>query len=194
MNKCQSGDSFSALLLTATQKFLRDEDCKKFVIERLLPQLTDAGVFHDPEPEHSVDLLERWQQRVVKRIARIINGEQVMPADWIIPWLAALPISVRERCENSIATALGFQPIKMTTIDSGMRGGKAGLDVLSREFADVLSASGPAMDGEYTLSDGPEALLRLQNELRDLLLKVHGEIVAIAASTGIAPAKFQEAL
>ena len=194
MNKCQSSDRLSFLLITATQTFLQHDDCKKFVIERLLPQLADAGVFHDPEPQDCIEQLERWQQRVVKRISRIINGDQVVPADWVVPWLAALPLSVRERCENSIAAALGFQPIKMATIGTGLRGGKANIAELSREFADVLSASGPAMDGEYTLSDGPDALQRLQNELRDLMLKVQDEIVAIASSTGIAPAKFQEAL
>ncbi|TIT91615.1 MAG: hypothetical protein E5W55_19830 [Mesorhizobium sp.] len=190
MSKRPEPDKLSLVLLKATGSHLRNMSCSTFTFEYLIPALTTAGVFHDEEQASSADDYQRWRQRVFKRVSRIISGDQPMPADWFIPWLSVLPSQLRERCTNSTAAALGLLPIKIPAYDELSRGARAQIDTISREFADVISASRPAMDGSYTLDDGKEALQLLQNELQELEFKVRAEIVAIAASTGITPAKF----
>lgn len=190
MSKRPGPDTLSAVLLTATNHQLKNMSCSTFTFDYLIPALTAAGVFHDQERAGNADEYQRWRQRVFKRVSRIISGDQPMPTDWFIPWLSVLPIQLRERCTNSTAAALGLLPIKIPAYDELSRGAKASIDTISREFADVISASRPAMDGSYSLNDGPEALQILQDELWELGFRVQAEIVAIAVSTGIAPAKF----
>lgn len=194
MGKCPEGDSLSALLITATKSQLINMSGSTFTFEYLIPALTAAGVFHDAEQTGNTDNFLRWKQRVYKKVSRIISGEQSLPADWFIPWLSVLPNQLRDRCINSTAAALGLYPIKQPDLDTAQRGARASIDTLSREFADVISASRPAMDGTYSTDDSREDLQRLQDELQDLHNQVLVEIVAIAAGTGIAPAKFKEAL
>lgn len=190
-DKRRHSDNISDLVLAATSIFLEEEDCKAFALKKLLPQLVNANLLSDPEPTSDIDAFKRWEGRVVKRITRVIKGEQLLPAAWVLPWLSALPDFIRERCKNSIAAALGFHPVKIKAFDATRCGARSGIDRLSREFADVISASGPAMDGTYSLSDGREQLQILQNELNELWLEVHAEMMAIAASTGVTPAKFE---
>lgn len=190
MSKRPEPDTLSDVLLKATSSQLRNMSCSTFTFDYLIPALTAAGVFHDKEQASSAEDYQRWRQRVFKRVSRIISGDQPMPADWVIPWLSVLPPQLRERCTNSTAAALGLLPIKIPAYDEFLRGAEANIDILSREFADVLSASRPAMDGSYSLDDGKEALQLLQNELQELEFRVRAEIVAIAASTGVTPAKF----
>ena len=190
MSKRPESDTLSYVLLKATSAQLRNMSCSTFTFDYLIPALTTAGVFHDAEQAGSAEAYQRWRQRVFKRVSRIISGDQPMPADWFIPWLSVLPPQLRDRCTNSTAAALGLLPIKIPAYDELSRGAKASIDTISREFADVISASRPAMDGSYSLDDGPDALQLLQDELQELEFRVRAEIVAIAASTGVTPAKF----
>lgn len=190
MSKCPASDTLSAALLGATASHLRNMSCSTFAFDHLIPALTAAGVFHDEERADDPDEFQRWRQRVYKKVSRILSGDQALPADWFIPWMSLLPPQLRDRCQNSAAAALGIYPIKMPAIDTAQRGAKAGIDTLSREFADVISASRPAMDGSYSIDDDREELQLLQDELWDLHNRVLAEIVAIAASTGVTSAKF----
>lgn len=194
MGKCPGPDTLSTVLIGATKSILQNMSCSTFAFDRLVPALSAAGVFHDDEQTTNTDDYLRWKQRVFKRISRILSGEQAMPTDWFIPWMSVLPSKLKESCLNRTAAALGIYPIKLPTFDTAECGARAGIDVLSHEFADVISASRPAMDGAYSADDNHGDLQRLQNELYDLHNRVLAEIVAIAASTGVTPAKFGEAL
>lgn len=190
MSKRQEPDTLSLVLLKATNSQLKNMSCSTFTFDYLIPALTTAGVFHDQEQASNADDYQRWRQRVFKRVSRIISGDQPVPLNWFIPWLSVLPNQLRECCTNSTAAALGLIPIKIPAYDEFSRGTKANIDMLSREFADVISASRPAMDGSYSLDDGKDALQLLQDELWELGFRVQAEIVAIAVSTGVTPAKF----
>lgn len=186
MSKCQASDTLTAILLKASESQLQNS-CTGFVLQRLLPALLGAGVFSDEEPQTDAKAYGRWKSRVLKRVSRVISGEQPLPADWFIPWMQALPESAQSGCRNSAAIALGLYPVNLPAPDSRQQGTIAGIDVLTREFADVLAAARPGIDGVYSTSDRKNEVQQLLDQLQELHSYILAEIVAIAAGTGIMP-------
>ncbi|ECA8972951.1 hypothetical protein ETB55_21950 [Salmonella enterica subsp. enterica serovar Omuna] len=167
---------------------LKKTELTAFVVNALAPQLQTAAVI-EPEPVHGTAIeWELWRDRIVKRVSRILNGEQQLPISWLLPWLAALPADASRRCRNSLSAALGLAPLITYTPRAEVA---SHIDLLSKEFADVLAAARPALDGAYSVADNAGELLQLQNELYELQQRVNAEIVAIAAGTGITPHNYQ---
>ncbi|EIU1267161.1 hypothetical protein L3488_004158 [Salmonella enterica subsp. enterica serovar Agbeni] len=174
----------SGPLIDSTRQMMKQTELTDFVVNHLSPRLNRAGVM-ESEPVYGTAIeWELWRDRNVKRVSRIINGEQAMPVSWIIPWLDALPDGIANRCRNTLSAALGLLPVIAITPRDGVT---SGIDRLSKEFSDVLAAARPAFDGEYSVADNPTELQQLQNELYELSLRTTAEIVAIAAATGITP-------
>lgn len=174
----------SAPLIDATRQMMKQTELTAFVVNHLSPRLHRAGVMESEPVYGTTTEWELWRDRNVKRVSRIINGEQAMPVSWIIPWLDALPDDTANRCRNTLSAALGLLPVIAITPRDGVA---SGIDRLSKEFSDVLAAARPAFDGEYSAADNPIELQQLQNELYELSLRTTAEIVAIAAATGITP-------
>ncbi|MBF4395899.1 hypothetical protein EAY12_21755, partial [Vibrio anguillarum] len=127
----------------------RDE----FVKGGLLNNLIESGALGE-EPTDA-DAFQRWQKTKCKQIERIIKEDSPMPADFTFGWMAALPSEYRTKCMNDVCGAMGtfYTPLSPIGTQSKLTEMQASLSNVSKEFADVLQHSEPAMDGVYNSND-----------------------------------------
>ncbi|HCG7105051.1 TPA: hypothetical protein NJ322_004352 [Vibrio parahaemolyticus] len=164
----------------------RDE----FVKGALISNLIESGALGE-EP-NDADAFQRWQKTKCKQIERILKEESPMPADFVFGWIAALPGEYRTKCMNDVCGAMGtfYTPLSPIGPETKLTEMQACLSDVSKEFADVLQHSEPAMDGVYNSDDCRAGLQQLSNELYELIATSFVELGAIKKATGIMPSAY----
>lgn len=164
----------------------RDEFIKGVLISNLI----ESGALGEEPTE--ADTFQRWQKTKCKQIERIIKEDSPMPADFVFGWIAALPEEYRSKCMNDVCGAMGtfYTPLSPIGTSTKLTEMQASLSDVSKEFADVLQHSEPAMDGVYNDKDSRAGLQQLSNELFELIATSFVELGAIKSATGILPSAY----
>ncbi|MBF4432724.1 hypothetical protein EA848_24740, partial [Vibrio anguillarum] len=150
--KCRANDSnLAQIVIRHTLAYFDASNVRRdeFVKGVLLNNLIESGALGE-EPTDA-DAFQRWQKTKCKQIERIIKEDSPMPADFTFGWMAALPSEYRTKCMNDVCGAMGtfYTPLSPIGTQSKLTEMQASLSNVSKEFADVLQHSEPAMDGVY---------------------------------------------
>ena len=191
--ECRENDSnLAQIVIRHTQTYLDASRVKRdeFVKECLLDNLIDSGALGQ-EPE-AADEFIKWQKTKCKQIERILKSDSPMPADFVLAWVAALPLPYRTKCMNDVCGAMGtfYTPLSSFKDESTLTEMQSHLSDVSQEFADVLQVSQPAMDGVYNDNDRKEDVQQMANELFELQATVLVELGAIYQATGVLPSAY----
>lgn len=192
--ECRENDSNLAKIVirhTLAYFQLSNVHRDEFVKGTLLFNLVSSGAYGS-YPANADDFL-RWEKSKCKQIERMIKGDTPMPADFVFAWVAALPGGHRAKCMNDICGAMGtfYTPLPAIGSQTKLVEKKARLVDVSREFADVLQRSSPAMDGVYNSCDSNDDLQQLSNELFELVAACFVELGAINRASGVMPSAYE---
>lgn len=149
----------------------------KFVHDLLLPALLEKGL--ESSTDHrTADEYEYWRSAKVRQINNIINQNTNLPLRWLWVWLDVLPEPYGSRARKEFLASGGVSDISLDVPVEKV--GKADLPNIFREIADVMEAGAiVAADGRYDSQDDPEQLLKLSNELTDVIEAAANELIAI---------------
>ncbi len=191
--ECRKNDSnLAQIVIRHTLAYLDASHVRRdeFVKTELLNNLIGSGALGE-EPANAEEFL-RWQKTKCKQIERIIKGDSPMPADFAFGWMAALPAEYKTKCLNDVCGAMGtfYTPLSPISEGSKLTDMQASLANVSKEFADVLQHSAPAMDGVYNAADNKADLQQLSNELYELVATTFVELGAINKASGVLPSAY----
>lgn len=191
--ECRENDSSLAqIVIRHTLAYLEAANVRRdeFVKGNLLSELIKAGALGE-EPS-DVDLFQKWQKTKCKQIERILKEDSPMPADFVLAWIAALPTEFKTKCMNEACGAFGtfYTPLSHLSASSKLTEMQSRLFDVSKEFADVIQHSEPAMDGVYNDKDSRESLQQLANELHELISSSFVELGSINKASGILPSAY----
>lgn len=151
----------------------------------LYEKLSEDNLVDEAPP--TMNEYERWVNTAQKRVCRMLSGEALIPLAWKYHWIAALPEEIANKAMSFMVANSGFMLVPIPTNSIDKHSSKAKIDEISRQFADVISQSQPAMDGAYNHQDDPADLQVLQDELMELVAACLRESSAIEQSTGVQP-------
>lgn len=184
--------NLAQIVIRHTRTYLQSSNIRRdeFVKGPLITNLIESGVF-ESHPESAEEFL-RWEKTKCKQIERIIKCESPMPADFVFSWVAALPDSYRTKCLNDVCGAMGtfYTPLPSIGHKTEQSEILSNLSNVSREFADVLQHSLPAMDGMYDETDNKNDMQKLSNELLELIAACFVELGSINRASGIMPSAY----
>ena len=188
--ECRENDSnLAKIVIRHTLAYFQLSNVRRdeFVKGPLLANLIEAGALGS-HPVTTDDFL-RWEKSKCKQIERMIKGDTPIPADFVFAWVAALPGDHRTKCMNDICGAMGtfYTPLSAIGGQTKLAEKKARLTDVSREFADVLQSSQPAMDGVYNADDSESDMQQLSNELFELIATCFVELGAINRASCVMP-------
>lgn len=190
---CRANDSnLAKIVIRHTLAYFEATHVRRdeFVKGDLISNLIESGSLGE-EPSEAEEF-QRWQKTKCKQIERIIKDDSPMPADFVFGWIAALPGEYRSKCMNDVCGAMGtfYTPLSPIGSQTKLAGMQARLSDVSKEFADVLQNSEPAMDGVYNDKDSRAGLQQLSNELFELIATSFVELGAINSATGVLPSAY----
>lgn len=191
--KCRANDSnLAQIVIRHTLAYFDVSNVRRdeFVKGALLNNLIESGALGEDPTD--ADDFQRWQKTKCKQIERIIKEDSPMPADFTFGWMAALPSEYRTKCMNDVCGAMGtfYTPLSPIGAQSKVTEMQASLSNVSKEFADVLQHSEPAMDGVYNSNDDKADLQQLSNELYELIATSFVELGAINKACGVLPSAY----
>ena len=129
---------------------------------------------------------EKWVNTKTRRVERILKGELQLPLSWKLYWLACLPENVKQNALSQMMANIGYMLVPLpTTLNVNPQETAAKIDEVSRQFADVIQGSKPAMDGKYDERDDEGDLQLLQDKLMGLVAVCLRESTVIERCTGV---------
>lgn len=179
------------ILLNITKQWIEKTPAtvSKFAAE-LYEKLSDDNLVITPPV--TADEFTKWQNTALKRITRILDEEMPLPLSWKYYWLSCLPENIKQTALNQMLANSGYMLIALPiTQKINVKDETAKIDVISRQFADVIGKSKPAMDGVYDDRDDATEVQLLQDKLMALVAACLREQTVIYNSTGIT-SKFEQ--
>jgi len=185
---CHSADTTfneQKLLLDITQHWIDSTPMTitKFSEELYEKLAADNLVKSVPE---QISEYQTWKNTALQRVSRILNEEKPMPLSWKHYWLSCLPENIKQTALNQMMANTGYMLIPLPSATQiNTKETTARIDEISRQFADVIGGSKPAMDGEYDERDDIAELQLLQDKLIELVAVCLRESTVIQLSTGV---------
>lgn len=185
---CQGSDrtfNEQEVLLNITNQWLENTvaTATSFAVE-LYEKLGEDNLVK-PIPA-TADEFSTWKNSALQRVSRILDGENPLPLSWKYYWLSCLPENIKQTALNQMLANSGYMLIALpSTQKINVKDETAKIDAISRQFADVIGESKPAMDGVYDARDKAIELQLLQDKLAELIAACYRESTVIEACTGV---------
>ncbi|KAB0476548.1 hypothetical protein F7Q91_19100 [Vibrio chagasii] len=188
--ECRESDtSLVRIVIAITETYLDEKNIERdtFVKQDLLPVLVRSGLLDEPGEAKRYNT---WANNQCKKIERLIKGETAFKADWVMPWISALPEPYLGKAMNEVCGFFGtyFTPMTLITGSVNKKSVKSGLSHISQEFADVLQKSIAVMDGMIDENDSDADLQQYANEVHELVAASISELGRLYKARGILPA------
>lgn len=170
------------ILLRFANKYISNSNVSQsnFIHDKLLPSLTDNGI-EKPVDHKTADEYLAWRSAKVKQINSVLNGKTNLPLKWLWCWIDVLPEPYRSDARKELFAQTGVLDV---SVPQG--NGDANIPKFIREASDVMTASSEvAADGKYDKKDDPVKLLKLADELSDVVNQTITEILSIGKTINL---------
>lgn len=200
------------IIINHTKTWLEESPwtMERFATEKLVPALEKAGIGFEPKSFRNGDEYLAWKHSKAVQVAKVLRGTQNFPLSWKWSWVSCLPTEYQVEIRKEMLALAGVMDVPLPGINavnqdevrpSNSLNGfttkaktnlllengaerRSHLSKLTKEFAEVIATSAPAMDGTFNPDDCATAGAYIR-ELEDLVEAAICELAAVQEGTGL---------